>query len=918
MWASDGTTRGHGVAASPRLCGIPGLTAVAVVLATGGIALPAFAYSIVGYTAAANNRFATGFPTAPVTNTHQSFVGLPYSWLGVGWASGDPSKGFGFITPKHFLFAQHYGGAQTITLVASDGHLITGTQSGAAGFARTVDSFAVTEALSGDLSVGELTAMLPAAAGLPRYGVLDANASSTTDSTYTGLPLLVYGRGPDSTQSPRIGNATIKGWSAATTSPSITTNVSTGTLQYGDSGSPDFIPWTNPDGVAELTIIGNNAATDFVTVNVYNFVGKVAMMKSINELTTPDGYALKIVGTPTETWVGNSSTSIGSGSAWGLVPPEQAPSDQYVLFSGTSAGSSRNVIVDAAAFLRGLYFKSTGSGTHGFTFSGAGTLTIGRGGMTNYDASPQVFTAAITLGDDQYWNVGIGGVTVAAVNTGTAGFLLEVDGSGTARFTGTLSGPGGLALTGKRLELTGSNSYSGGTWVHGGTLTATAGALASTSAITVDAGMLSAVDYSGVAPLSVAASGFATISGTGLTLGSVSNANVTAAAVSFTAATGTITLSSLTGVGSAWFARHAAIKGGVSSGSVTVVRGLAATITGGTVSAGTLTSGTVSGGLTTVSGSATIGRVAGGSTTIGGAAMIATLASGTVVFSGSGSAITTLAGGRLAMAGGSVSVASGAFGGTITGNAGKLAKTGGGVLTLDSSNSFSGPTSVQGGTLLLAHATALGASSVSVVAGGTITVAPYLLTTVGGLEPNTGGLVDVGTGGMTVPAGLTVHDLLTAIIAGRSSNSWTGTTGITSSSVAAAVALNVPRAVGWVTDGHGSVFFSYAAPGDTNLDRLIDTLDSANIVAAGKFDTATPSTWFEGDFNYDGLVDILDIASLNSSGLFNAGYYNVPPATLPEPSTWFTLAAACGAAPVFRRLALRWTWRPWRGTAGRR
>ena len=38
---------------------------------------PAAAYDVVGYTPAANNRFSSGFPSAPVTNTAASFVGLP-------------------------------------------------------------------------------------------------------------------------------------------------------------------------------------------------------------------------------------------------------------------------------------------------------------------------------------------------------------------------------------------------------------------------------------------------------------------------------------------------------------------------------------------------------------------------------------------------------------------------------------------------------------------------------------------------------------------------------------------------------------------------------------------------------------------------------------------------------------------------
>jgi autotransporter-associated beta strand protein len=632
---------------------------VALVFSAAGSAA---AYDVVGFTAAANNRFSSGFPSAPVTNTSGSFVGLPYSWLGVGWAASDPTKGFGFLTPKHYLVARHYGGAATISLLAAGGQIVTGTQ---ASVTDTGYGFVQSGQTVGDISIGELTAPLPTTVGLPRYGVLDANTSSTTNSTYSGQPLMVYGRGPDGTQSPRMGVATVGGayaWSVSGSTSYIGSTVATGTLQSGDSGSPTFIRWTNPNGAAEITIIGNNAASDFATVNVYNFLGAAAVMNAINALTTPDGYALRIVGTPTNTWVGSSSTSIGNRGAWGLSPPTPAPSDKYVLFSGTSAGNGRAVTMDTAANLRGLFFKSTGSGTLGFTFSGTATLTVGRGGITNYDTSRQTIAAPITLGTSQVWNVGPGGVTAAAVNTGTTGFLLEIDGSGTARIAGPISGAGGLALSGQRLELSGSNSFSGGTWVHAGTLS-------------------------------------------------------------------------------------------------------------------------------------------------------------------------------------------------------------------------------------IGHASALQASVVRVASGGTLAVAGYLDPTVAGLGLAAGGLVDVGNGGMTVAAGLSVPSLVAALIAGRDDGSWTGTSGITSAAVAADVALGEERAVGWLDNGDGSVSFAYAAPGDSNLDGLVDTLDTANFLGGGKFDVVEPSSWIEGDFNYDGLVDILDAASFVSTGLFDAGYYHQPPLA-------FGAALVGPAAPV--------------------
>ena len=116
--------------------------------------------------------------------------------------------------------------------------------------------------------------------------------------------------------------------------------------------------------------------------------------------------------------------------------------------------------------------------------------------------------------------------------------------------------------------------------------------------------------------------------------------------------------------------------------------------------------------------------------------------------------------------------------------------------------------------------------------------------------------------------------LVAKILEGRgASGDWTGTSGITSSAAAAAVAQSIPRSIGWLDNGDGSVSFAFAAPGDTNIDGTVDILDGANFLAGGKFDSGSPASWNEGDFGYDGVVDILDAADFLSTGLFDAGPY---------------------------------------------
>jgi hypothetical protein len=187
---------------------------------------------------------------------------------------------------------------------------------------------------------------------------------------------------------------------------------------------------------------------------------------------------------------------------------------------------------------------------------------------------------------------------------------------------------------------------------------------------------------------------------------------------------------------------------------------------------------------------------------------------------------------------------------------------------------------------------------------------------VGGLDPNAGGLTDVGNGLMTVAAGLPTPLLQQALAAGRRDGSWTGTTGITSAAAATAVARSIPRTIGWLESGNGSVTFAFAAGGDTNLDWTVDVLDAANFLAGGAFDSGQPASWNEGDFGYDGVVDILDACDFLATALFDAGMYNAP--TAPAASMSGVLvpddialhaaaAAAVDARPPQRKPAFRAT-----------
>ena len=507
------------------------------------------------------------------------------------------------------------------------------------------------------------------------------------------------------------------------------------------------------------------------------------------------------------------------------------------------------------------------------------------------------------------------------VTLGAAGGVLNTT-STTLGIAGPISGTGALRVIGRGVTLSGGNSYSGGTIIGsdiamvGGITTTTSGTL------TIDSDLRLGAEPGVVSPTNVRL-GTATAAGV---------LNVTASTLfpatrGFTIGAAGGTLSTSSGATVTLAGPLSGTGGFIKTSSGTLVLSGSNTISGGITSWG--------GGMLEVSSDANLGAVSGtlqpAALTLAGATTSGRVRATETFTMPANRGITVNVGGTTATPlGGTIDVVADktlTVAGPITGP-GRLTKSGSGTLVLSGSSSYAGTTTVSSGTLVVSGMVT-GTAAVSVIAGativlasgnalatrpltvssfGTATLSPYLQTTVGGLNPNAGGLVDVGNGMVTVTSGLTVENMLTAITAGSNGGTWTGTSGITSSTAAVDSAAGSPRAVGWLDNGDGSLTVAYAAPGDTNLDWSVDILDTANFLALGKFDTGSPATWREGDFNYDGFVDILDADAFVSTGLFNAGNYNTPSgervavapvgsvAAVPEPSTWALLAAACGGA----------------------
>jgi autotransporter-associated beta strand protein len=300
-----------------------------------------------------------------------------------------------------------------------------------------------------------------------------------------------------------------------------------------------------------------------------------------------------------------------------------------------------------------------------------------------------------------------------------------------------------------------------------------------------------------------------------------------------------------------------------------------------------------------------------------------------------------------------------------------VTKTGAGVLVMDAANAYAGPTTVSAGTLEVFNPDALAATTVTVepaatlavspgttmraagvvLAGGTLSAdslpidsvsgivsltvtagqlsgvfnpAPTIAVGSGGnlslpadtrvsvgvgeltVDEAAGGLVDLGSGQITI-ASPSTEALRADIVAGRAGGSWTGTTGITSSAVAAAGGT---RAVGYVVAADGSARVSYAASGDVDLSGQVNVFDLVSINSSGKYGTGTSAIWSQGDFNYDGVTNVFDLVGINTGAVYGQGDYfpSGPPTptvggvtVVPEPALWLPATASFIVALSLRR-----------------
>jgi hypothetical protein len=341
---------------------------------------PAFALHIRTYNASRHERYAAGFPAAPVANPSFMHAGLDLS--GVGWDASYPIRQVTLITPRHFVCANHFrppvGGE--IQFLSSGGVVRSAVL-------QSLTNILNSSGEATDIIIGRLAAPLPDSSGVKFLSYYNLD----TEAAYVGKTLGVLGaggrggRGVINAIADFGGDPVTAGTGIHTTRTmqfnyaSLTGNADDSYVESGDSGSPSFAAVNGKAAIAGTHTAVLSALGTTTTVDSF----LPAYVAQVNAVLEGDGYHLTPA-TPKSTTLSWSLQSTPSVLRAGF------PVTLKMTVTNAGAQAANNVRLDVS--LPGIS-SVTSSGTAGWIFStDNGQVQAHRGGLAAGAAAEVILT----------------------------------------------------------------------------------------------------------------------------------------------------------------------------------------------------------------------------------------------------------------------------------------------------------------------------------------------------------------------------------------------------------------------------------------------------------------------------------------------------------------------------------------------
>ncbi|HEY8993364.1 MAG TPA: autotransporter-associated beta strand repeat-containing protein [Lacunisphaera sp.] len=661
---------------------------------------------------------------------------------------------------------------------------------------------------------------------------VNAGAAATVRSTYGGSGNTsltfsdVVARNAGST-----ANFVVSGGTNGTTNKIVFTQVaggapSTGTLldkgyfyngsSYAAYDSGGFVRAYGSGDTNYVTAAGSNSIANTATNNVA-LTGNVTSQASAaintlnmgaNTLALDTGAAFQTDGILVS---GNSASTISGGAS----------------LAATTNGAELVVRVDGSSDALTISTPIIANGTNAFTKTGAGTLTLS--GSNSYTGATTISNGTLQIGNGGT----TGSLSTSSTITNHGNLIFNRSNAiaqGTDFSTAAIGGTGSVTQAGGgTLTLNAANTYTGGTNINAGTVSATvANALGTTGTVTVGS--------SGTLNLSTGNTtyGFASLSGSGVVNATVGTGSQGTTFKGGTGFTGTINI----GTGAAAGAGKVNITNATLGAGSTINVATNATLY--YAQANTLPSNITLGGGDTGESLGQL-RLENGATV-----------SGNVTLTGD------ITGAGDSTVGGNGST------GTISGNIGEsngshgLSKGGNGTIVLSGTNTYTGATTIGAGTLRLANSLALQNSTLSYTSAAALvfdsTVATHAFT-LGGLTGTSNiALADNGSNAVALTVGNnnTSPGAYSGILSGGGSLRKIGTGTLTLSGGNSFTGATTVNGGTLVVSGTGGINGSSGVTINGSTAKLVQTSSTAGIV---------PITLTQGTLDGTGTVGAVTVGN---------------------------------------------------------